>query len=211
MEREQQPGVAFATARGYVRANSETHSVVDLPPADDLLDRLEAHAAERLGDYRLVSWRDRTPDEWVDHLCRLEEAFVTEAPTGELTVEPERWSPERVRAVEERRRARKQRTFVTVGVAPDGSLVGNTELVVSAEMVRGGVAQNGTLVLPEHRGHRIGLAMKVANLRLLLAEDASSRLLHTYNAGVNAPMLAVNAALGFRPVEYMEEWQRTLG
>lgn len=134
---------------------------------------------------------------------------MTEAPTGELAVEPERWSPERVRDVEARRRARSQRTFDTVVVAPDGGLVGNTRLVLGARMVRGGASQSGTLVPPGHRGHRLGLAMKVANLRRLLAHDASPRLLHTFNAGVNAPMLAVNAALGFRPVEHVEEWQRT--
>jgi len=208
--RDQQPGIAFATARGYVHAQSETHSVLDLPPQGDLLERLEAHAAERLGDYRLLSWAERTPDEWVEQVCRLEEAFVTEAPMGDLSMEPERWSPERVRDVEERRRARRQRAFVTVGVAPDGSLAGNTELLLGAGTVRGGAVQNGTLVLPVHRGHRLGLAMKVANLRRLLAHDDSPRLVHTFNAGVNAPMLAVNAALGFRAVEQVEEWERTL-
>jgi hypothetical protein len=76
-------------------------------------------------------------------------------------------------------------------------------------MVRRGVQQSGTLVLPAHRGHRLGLAIKVANLRQLQAAiDDTPRLLHTFNAGVNAPMLAVNAQLGFRPVEVEEEWQR---
>jgi hypothetical protein len=49
--------------------------------------------------------------------------------------------------------------------------------------------------------------MKVANLRWLQARHDAS-IVHTWNAEVNAPMLAVNQAMGFRPVEYLGEWQR---
>ena len=205
------PGVAFASRRGFTRAHAETHFVLELPPPEGRLEELAAHAAERVDGYRLVSWTDRCPDEWVDAVCRLEEAFVGEAPTGELEIESERWNEERLRDGEARRRARGQHVFVTAAVAPDGALVGNTELILSDGMVRGGAMQSGTLVLPEHRGHRLGLAAKVANLQQLLAYDDAPRLLHTGNAGVNAPMLAVNAQLGFTAVEVEEEWQRKLG
>jgi len=204
------PGAAFATAHGFSRAHSETHFVLELPPPAGHLDRLEAHAASAVADYRLVSWVDRAPDRWVAGMCDLEEAFLDEAPTGDLELEAERWSEQRLRGAEERRRARGQHVFVTAVVAPDGRLVGNTELILAPSMVRRGAMQNGTLVLPEHRGHRLGLAAKVENLRRLLAFDAEPRLLHTFNAGVNAPMLAVNAQLGFRPVEVLDEWQRRL-
>jgi hypothetical protein len=33
---------------------------------------------------------------------------------------------------------------------------------------------------------------------------------HTWNAEVNTHMVAVNDALGFRPVEYLAEFQRRL-
>lgn len=207
-DRATSPGTAFATARGFTQAHAETHYVLELPMDEGRLDRLEAHAVERVDGYRLVSWTDRCPDEWVAGLCGLEEAFVGEEPTGELEVEPEKWNEERLRDGEARRAARQQRTFVTAVVAADGSLVGNTELVLGSGMVRRGAMQSGTLVLPAHRGHRLGLAAKVANLRRLQADDGSPRLLHTFNAGVNAPMLAVNAQLGFRAVEVEEQWQR---
>jgi GNAT superfamily N-acetyltransferase len=47
----------------------------------------------------------------------------------------------------------------------------------------------------------------VAYLRWLQARHDAS-IVHTWNAEVNPPMLAVNQALGFRPVEYLGEWQR---
>ena len=43
------------------------------------------------------------------------------------------------------------------------------------------------------------------------AAHADRQVIHTWNAAVNRPMLAVNDALGFRPVEATEAWQRDLG
>jgi len=209
-ESDAMPGPAFAAARGYARAHAETHFVAELPPPAGLLDEIDTYAAERLPPYRVLSWLDPTPDEWLEPYCALEQAFNELAPTGDIEVEPERWNPERIRDGEERRAARHQVAFTTVAVAPDGTMAGNTQLMLNNQAVRGGAGQSGTLVLPDHRGHRLGLAMKVANVRRLLEHDSSPRLVHTWNAGVNAPMLAVNARLGFRAVELEEEWQRTL-
>ena len=52
----------------------------------------------------------------------------------------------------------------------------------------------------EHRGHRLGVAVKVANLRLLQRERPDITRLTTYNAEVNSHMIGVNEALGFRPL-----------
>ena len=87
-------------------------------------------------------------------------------------------------------------------------MAGNTELVLSDATMRGGVFQSGTLVLPSHRGHRLGLALKLANHRQLQAVEPAPRLVHTYSAEENTPMIAVNTRLGFRPVELSDEWQR---
>jgi hypothetical protein len=37
-----------------------------------------------------------------------------------------------------------------------------------------------------------------------------ARVVHTWNADVNAAMIAVNEAMGFRPVERLGEFQREL-
>ena len=55
-----------------------------------------------------------------------------------------------------------------------------------------------TVVHPEHRGHRLGLAVKLANLEALAGSRARDvRLIVTGNAAVNAPMIAVNDMMGF--------------
>ena len=68
--------------------------------------------------------------------------------------------------------------------------------------------QSGTLVDPAHRGHRLGLAIKLANHRRVRARTPTCRLLLTGNAGVNAPMNAVNDALGYREIERCVEMQK---
>jgi hypothetical protein len=70
--------------------------------------------------------------------------------------------------------------------------------------------QGGTLVLSEHRGRRLGMAVKVANLRAFQSEFAKVRVVHSWNAEANGPMVAINDMLGFRPVEYLVEMQLKL-
>ena len=67
-----------------------------------------------------------------------------------------------------------------------------------------------TLVLADHRGHRLGQLVKAANLRALRAGLPQVRRVVTWNAESNAPMLRVNRALGFEPVGRMVEWQKSL-
>jgi hypothetical protein len=72
------------------------------------------------------------------------------------------------------------------------------------------VYQWGTAVLRGHRGHRLGLAVKAANLAALQADHPERRLISTQNAETNAPMLAINEKMGFRAVEVLLEFQRTV-
>ena len=62
----------------------------------------------------------------------------------------------------------------------------------------------------DHRGHRLGMLIKAANLRLLRAESPRTRWLNTWNATSNTYMISINEALGFRPVDSWGEWQREL-
>ena len=65
-----------------------------------------------------------------------------------------------------------------------------------------------TFVLPGHRGHSLGLAVKLANHRSLMAALPECELVRTSNADVNAHMNAVNETLGYRQVEDILEVQK---
>lgn len=202
------PGVGFAKRRGFTRRNVEVRRILRLPVPRGRLDELAAHAAERTGGYELRQWKGPCPDDLAEQYAYLRSLLMTDAPMGELEYEPEDWDVARLRA-DERQSAEQGRTVVTtVAIAPDGRLAGHTQIGVPAHEP-GAAYQWDTLVLNEHRGHRLGLALKVANLRTLLDEFPDRERLTTYNAEQNGPMVAVNDALGFRPVEWLEEWQRT--
>lgn len=203
------PGLQFAEAMGFETALVDGMKVVDLPATEPLWDTLEAKVTTAHTDYLLRTWRDGVPDELVPGYCRLNELFFEQAPMGDLDVQPEAWDADRVRD-RERHNAKLGRHDLCAGaVAPDGALVGLTEVAVSDHAPHWGF-QSGTLVAPEHRGHRLGLAVKLANHRQVRERFPDCRLLLTGNADVNAPMNAINAALGYREVERCIEMQRAL-
>lgn len=203
------PGSTFLEARGFTTASLEIHRVLEVPVDPQRLDALAHETATHHLDYRLESFTDRVPDEFVPGFCALQAAFYSEAPIGELDIEPEVWDEDRVREGEERSRRMGRHVAATVAVAPSGDVVALTEMVTNEHLPEVGW-QSGTLVLSGHRGHRLGLAAKVANQRLFQQAFPVVRLIHSWNAKENGPMVAINDALGFRPVEYLAEMQRKL-
>jgi len=203
------PSVDFLTHRGFTFALGDVMRVLDLPADADHLRRLAREAAPHHRDYTLRRFRGPVPDDILEPFGRLIGALMTEAPMGEMELEPEVFDEERIRSDEASFAASGRTKYTTVALAPDGDVVAYSELVVPAHDP-GRVYQWGTLVRPAHRGHRLGLATKVANLQWLQEEYPAGRLLVTFNAEVNAPMVAVNEAMGFRPVERLVELQRKL-
>ena len=183
--------------------------VCDLVESEPTWPALAAEAATHHADYRLEPWQDRIPEALVDGYCRMGEAFNDQAPLGELDLEAEVWTPERVTERDERFVATGRRQFGVLAYAADGTCVATTELFVN-EVASWRALQGGTLVIPGHRGRRLGLALKLANLRAVRERFPDCRYVFTVVAGVNAPMNAVNELLGFRDVERAMEMQRQL-
>ncbi len=206
MDPEPSPGSAFSEACGLTERNTDVHRVLPLPVADELLDRLQAAAADHHRDYRLVSFTGPCPDEHVDAYSRLKAAMVAEAPMGDLDIEPEVWDERRLREEEDELAARRRSRSSVLALAADGEVAGFNELL-HAEHEPTRLWNWDTLVLPAHRGHRLGMAVKVANLREAQRAHPEAREVHTHNAVQNGPMVAVNDALGFVPVEQVGEWQ----
>jgi hypothetical protein len=91
---------------------------------------------------------------------------------------------------------------------PDGRVAAYSQIYVGADDPI--AYQWGTLVRREDRGHRLGLAVKVANLRLLQARFPRVASVATFNAASNVHMISVNEALGFVPTERSGEFQKRL-
>jgi len=58
------------------------------------------------------------------------------------------------------------------------------------------VWQHDTLVMREHRGHGLGMAVKLANLAALVDSYPHARIVSTWNAVENKHMIAINDELG---------------
>lgn len=102
-----------------------------------------------------------------------------------------------------------KRQVLVAAVAPGGTLAGYTNLYVTdGRPERAGI--DSTLVLPEHRGHRLGLALKVRLHQETRARHPEVRRIATSNAGVNSWMNAVNEELGYEVVEVCHELQKRL-
>lgn len=202
------PGRAFALRAGFSCDLVETRRDLLLPPDEQRLAALEERARAASRDYRLVVWRDETPEELVDDRALLERRMSTDAPHGDLPLEEEHWDAARVREYERMHRARG-RTVLSAGAVRDGRLVAFTDLQVPREQPER-AHQAGTLVLREHRGHRLGALVKAAVLRELARALPEVRRVTTYNAESNAPMVAVNEALGFVVAGHLSSWSRPL-
>ncbi len=206
---EESPGSAFAAACGYPVASAEETKVVDLDPVPDHWDRLDRQVAEVLGDYRVEVFDGPVPEEHIDDFCTLLSAFVGEVPTGDLDLAEQQWTPDRVRDHEKRVEQFGRVQVVAVAVAPDGHLCGFSDLRINGQDPRH-ASVGGTLVLPGHRGHRLGLAMKLATHRHVKSLFPGCAYVETGNAGVNAAMGTVNTQLGYRVVERCLDVQKRL-
>jgi GNAT superfamily N-acetyltransferase len=204
-------GAAFATALGFRGVLADTQRRLDLTALDtEKMDALRADAEEHSTGYSLVRWVGRTPEEHLRAVAALESRMTTDAPMDDLVWEQEVFDADRLRDKEQVDEARLLRKYTT-GAVQDGSqeLVGFTTLTVFHEADEGAY-QWQTIVSPDHRGHRLGMLLKLANIDHLRPYEPAARTIDTWNADSNAPMLRVNLAMGFEVVRQWSEYELVL-
>lgn len=201
-------GIEFAFRRGYGFGIGEVQRELALPVPDDLLADLAADAAPHHAPYRILSWSGPVPDDLVVGWLAVSSTLQTEAPAGEVQREDESADVAAFRTAEALQTRQGRTPWHTVALDLSGEVVAYTQLMVPDHDPRF-VHQWGTLVRRDHRGHRLGLALKVANLRALQRDlDTAGRRVVTWNAEVNGPMIAVNEAMGFVATARSADLQR---
>jgi GNAT superfamily N-acetyltransferase len=203
------PEVLFLLHRGYRLEQVERGSRLAVPVDPEVLARLSAEAAERTSEeYSLVTWVGRTPERWLDDFAALYTRMSTDAPTAGLEEPEDVWTVERLIADQVAGATGPRTALVTAALhQPSGHLVGFTELSVPSGTGRA-ASQEDTLVLREHRGHRLGMLLKIANLQQLAGKFPRVPSVTTFNAEENRFMLDVNEKLGFRPMGYEGAWRK---
>ncbi len=207
-----EPTVAARLAAGWQLEQGERYSVLDLPAAPELLERLEARAAQKAEkQYRLISWQNRTPEEYIPGHCALQQAMSTDAPSAGLDIEETVYSPERLAHYEDNI-ASRGRGYLVVAAQhiESGEIAGFTRVEYEFDKPVP-VFQEETLVLNAHRGHRLGMWVKAAMLQQLTELRPQAQRLHTWNAGENSYMLNINVDLGFTKRGISSAWQKKIG
>jgi GNAT superfamily N-acetyltransferase len=157
---------------------------------------LRAEAARAAAGYSVVTWTGSTPERYLGQLAQVMNAYA-DAPhdagieTGTLDADRLR---DRAEATAE---AMGGRRYVVAAVHDaTGKLAAMTHLVVDPEMPEWG-RQGLTAVTRTHRGHRLGLLVKLAMIDWIAEAEPAVERIETGNASANAHMIAVNDALGF--------------
>lgn len=194
-------------AQGYLLSQVERISRLDLVTDRESYAAALAAAWTKADGYELVEWSGRTPERWEDDMAWLNSRMSTDVPAGDLQVDEEVWDVERLREGEERTLAGGIDLQIAAArhIASD-RLVGYSSLNISTDRSRA-IFQGNTIVAREHRGHRLGMLVKAANL-VTVADQGLGDRVWTWNAEENRPMLDVNEALGFAPVGYEGVWER---
>lgn len=208
-ERDTHRNRVFAEKHGFALANVEIRRVRPLPVADDLLDSWAHDAAPHHDGYRVETFAGAVPDELVPSLVEAMNLMGVEMPTGDIEVEERALTPELFHAREARSAEGGKQMRRAIAIAPDGTVAGFTTLSVPLHEPDI-VYQYGTMVRRAHRGHRLGLAMKAANLRATQQAHPDRTYIDTCNAETNGPMVSINEQMGFRPVEVLAHLQRIL-
>jgi GNAT superfamily N-acetyltransferase len=204
--------VEFARRTGYTLQHIEQFSSCALPLDTKLVAELEAEAEEaNNGRYRLHHWTDRCPERWLESVAALENQAGGDAlPAGGSEEDGMVFDARILREAEDVTIAQGRRTVVTaVEHVASETLVGLTTISVLAQR-QDVVFQDDTVVLQEHRGNKLGLLIKVANMERLTEQFPDARVIYTWNAPENRYLLTVNRQLGFTTAGVTGIWQKEL-
>ncbi|ROQ64123.1 acetyltransferase (GNAT) family protein [Rathayibacter sp. PhB152] len=197
------PGARWLASRGWVLEQVERVSAVRLPLDPVLAASRRRGALAHAEAYELRHWSGATPQELVDGMLALRASMSAQAPTAGLSVPEETWTRERLEA-HDRESTAGGRVELTSVALHEGRPIG----YCTVDVLPGRAALWGaTLVQPAHRGHRLGMLLKLDALEHLAAADPDCRAVYTWNAEENRPMLAVNEAVGFRAIAVEGQWR----
>ncbi len=207
--RDDTPGAAFAAAAG---ARGGIPEVIRMLTIDGgmpgRLTRLRAAAAPFAAGYTLQSWLGATPADHLDEVVAVH-AAMADAPRNDGK-EPWVWTAGRVRQSEQTMIDHELAIYSVLALHDaTGDPAALTQMCTEAN-TPDWAFQLITAVLPKHRGHRLGLLVKIAMLDLLAVHQPAVQRIQTSNAGANAHMIAINEQLGFAICGISRSWELDL-
>ena len=195
---------AFLKAIGAKTTLTMHTNQLDLSQVDRTMVREWARI--NTAGYRL-EWIDGdVPEDQMKNVIVAYDTMNT-APRGDSAMQDWNTTPDQIREFDRSRRTtgRERRLVLAIHEAT-GETAGYTELVYDPKIPHL-IWQQGTAVIPSHRGHGLGKWLKAAMLERALRDWRKAQLIRTGNADSNAPMLAINTRLGFKPAWADSIWE----
>jgi GNAT superfamily N-acetyltransferase len=201
---------AFAARYGLEEKSRAVNRRQHLAEVDwAVLERLHAKALAAASSYELFRQVGRTPDDELAAVAEMS-AAINDAPTDDLDIEDEVYSPERVRAYEDAQLGRGDQLYrVLARHRETGELAGHSVVAVEGDRPEIG-HQHDTSVVASHRGHRLGVLVKTEMNLWLRDEQPQLVSIDTWNAESNDHMISVNDAIGYRIMGRELEFQKSL-
>ena len=193
----------IGATKGIVSSTSQlVLDAVDKSLLAQWLDVVNTTARE----FEMGSWGGRFPETDIHAVAELFDVMNT-APRDDLDERDWKTKPEHLREGEAYDLARGvERRVLYVRHKASGELAGFTMTYWFPENPEN-LEQQATGVVPKYRGHKLGRWLKAAMIQKVLAERPVVKRIRTDNANSNAPMLAINQALGFKFYKSKIIWQ----
>lgn len=201
---------SFLECNGFHYASHDARRKQVLAEVDsERIDRLHSQAVEAAADYELARLLPPVPDDLLEQLVEVT-AAINDAPMGDLTFEDEVFDLARLRDLETARVGRGDRFYRVAARHRDtGVIGGHTVLVVNPLRSTHG-SQGDTAVHRDHRGHRLGLLLKIEMMRWLAEVEPDVIEVSTWNHADNRYMIDVNEAIGYRLSRVFAMYERTV-
>ena len=200
----------FAEHAGYELQTVSSFALLDVPLPQERIESIERSLEEVpfTERYALHTWVGSAPEELLDPLARLHARLPSDSFVKPIVNDPDPWDAERVRRTERLREEDGDRSLMAVAEDRDnGELVGMTELILAQHRPTLAL-QDETLVIREHRGRRLGMRLKMANLKQLSEVQPEVDTVYSWTHTGNDRMNWVNAQLGFQDAGQSAVWMR---
>ena len=208
---EGDPAEQLCERAGLQKVYREMRSRLKVADVDMALMRTWIErAGERAADYELCELQAPFPDDAVDKYCGLQFQMNTAPMEDFEREEDEVLEPHIWREQEERIAASFHNLLTFVAVyRPTGEFVGST--TIQTDNLQPDQAwQWETIVHPDHRNKGLGRLLKASMIERITRDWPQVERIDTYNAGSNQPMLDINVAMGFRPIQTTNVYQGAL-
>ena len=195
---DDQGAQCFVERFGFRYASHDARRRQVLADVDDTeVRRLLASAEAAAADYYLQRLRPPTSDELLSELVEVT-AAINDAPMGELTYEDEKFDLQRVQDLETALLERAECGYRVIARHRETGEVGGHTMVITDPLRPHVGMQADTAVARHHRGHRLGLLLKIDMMRWLAEVEPQLKVIETWNNADNRFMINVNEALGYR-------------